>query len=103
MPPEPWQEAALEFLGLQGPSANLEVGIGGSPPADPRLLGAARVLCLKDAGLLADRNSAQLQDWDSPLSPANEVRTPLDLEVEMACCFLRVWYCRGLVLDGLGL
>ena len=70
-----WQEQALTHLNLYGPSANLEVLIGGSPPVDPRLLAAVRVLYCQDPAELKGRALVQLGAWGAFLTPANEVRT----------------------------
>ena len=67
-----WQEQALTHLSLWGPNANFEVGIGGDPPVDPRLLAAVRMLYCKDPSELGG-STATLGAWGIPLSPANEV------------------------------
>lgn len=68
-----WQEQALTHLNLWGPTANLEVAIGGNPPVDPRLLAAVRMLYCKNPTELG--SIAKLGAWGIPLNPANEVRS----------------------------
>ena len=72
-----WQEQALTQLQLLGPSANLEVTLGGDPQCiDPRLLAAVRILYCQDPSELREGSLAQLGAWGVPLNAANEVRQP---------------------------
>lgn len=58
--------------------ANLEVSFGRDPVVDPRLLIAARALCVRSAEELKGVQLQRLADFEGPpvLPPASEVRAP---------------------------
>jgi hypothetical protein len=60
----PWKRAVLAQLELEGPGANLEVGLGGPQHVEPRLLAAARVLAAVQPSEVQGLGADVLGRWD---------------------------------------
>ncbi len=60
----PWKRAVLAQLEVEGPEADLEVGLGGPQHVEPRLLAAARVLVAVQPNEVQGLSTEALGRWD---------------------------------------